>query len=81
VAGGGTSCRIAQQNSRTKDGIDKTSQALVKMKAMSGSRKNPVDNYASLNIVPVTIFYEYEHCDYFKAREFFLGIYTNTLGT
>lgn len=65
----GTSCWIAQRNGRTKDGIDKTSHALVKMMAMSGSRKNPVDNYASLNIVPVTMSYEYEPCDYLKTRE------------
>lgn len=67
--GEGTSCWIAQRNGRTKDGIDKTSHALVKMMAMSGSRKNPVDNYASLNIVPVTMSYEYEPCDYLKTRE------------
>jgi hypothetical protein len=67
--GEGTSCWIAQRNGRTKDGIDKTSQALVKMMAMSGSRKNPVENYASLNIVPVTMSYEYEPCDYLKTRE------------
>ncbi|HRW95480.1 MAG TPA: 1-acyl-sn-glycerol-3-phosphate acyltransferase [Bacteroidales bacterium] len=65
----GNSCWIAQRNGRTKDGIDKTSQALVKMMAMSGSRKNPVDNYAALNIVPVTMSYEYEPCDYLKTRE------------
>lgn len=65
----GNSCWIAQRNGRTKDGIDKTSQALVKMMAMSGSRKDPVDNYASLNIVPVTMSYEYESCDYLKTRE------------
>ncbi len=67
--GEGVSCWIAQRNGRTKDGIDKTSHALVKMMAMSGSRKNPVENYASLNIVPVTMSYEYEPCDYLKARE------------
>jgi len=65
----GISCWIAQRNGRTKDGMDKTSQALVKMMAMSGSRKNPIDNYASLNIVPVTMSYEYEPCDYLKTRE------------
>jgi len=65
----GNSCWIAQRNGRTKDGVDKTSQALVKMMAMSESRKNPVDNYAALNIVPVTMSYEYEPCDYLKTRE------------
>ena len=63
----GDSCWIAQRNGRTKDGLDKTSQALVKMMAMSGSRKDPVENYASLHIVPVSISYEYEPCDFLKA--------------
>lgn len=65
----GDSCWIAQRNGRTKDGSDKTSQALVKMMAMSGDRNDPVDNYAALNIVPVSVSYEYEPCDFLKTRE------------
>ena len=70
----GDSCWIAQRNGRTKDGLDKTSQALVKMMAMSGSRKDPVENYASLHIVPVSISYEYEPCDFLKAGELLAGL-------
>ncbi|HHV02477.1 MAG: 1-acyl-sn-glycerol-3-phosphate acyltransferase [Bacteroidales bacterium] len=69
----GDSCWIAQRNGRTKDGLDKTSKALVKMMAMSGNRNDPVENYAALNIVPVSISYEYEPCDYLKTRELLLG--------
>ncbi|NLA15239.1 MAG: hypothetical protein GX877_01730 [Bacteroidales bacterium] len=69
----GHSCWIAQRNGRTKDGLDQTSQALVKMLAMSGSRKDPLANYAELNIVPVSISYEYEPCDFLKTRELLMG--------
>lgn len=69
----GHSCWIAQRNGRTKDGRDQTSQALVKMMAMSGNRKNPIKNFAELHIVPVAISYEYEPCDFLKTRELFLA--------
>jgi len=134
----GNSCWIAQRNGRTKDGLDKTAPALVKMMGMSGMRGageekgaaetgdavaagasadagdavaggasadagdavaggasadagdavaggasadagdavaggggpyDLVENYASLNIVPVAISYEYESCDFLKTKE------------
>jgi len=63
---------IAQRNGRTKDGIDKTQHGLVKMLTMSDI-KNPVKILKDLNIVPVTISYEYEMCDNLKARELALS--------
>ncbi|HHV39894.1 MAG: 1-acyl-sn-glycerol-3-phosphate acyltransferase [Bacteroidales bacterium] len=74
----GHSCWIAQRNGRTKDGKDQTAQALVKMMAMSGNRKDPVKNYAELNIVPVAISYEYEPCDFLKTRELFMALQSDT---
>lgn len=53
---------IAQREGRTKDGIDKTQPGLIKMLSIAG-RKTPVEHLRSLNIVPVTISYEYNPCD------------------
>ena len=61
IATGECSAWIAQRNGRTKDGKDQTSQGLVKMLQMSGSG-NFVEDYAALNIVPISISYQYEPC-------------------
>jgi hypothetical protein len=66
-----TSFWIAQRNGRTKDGIDKTDQGLVKMLSLSG-RRHLTEHFAKLNITPVSISYQYEPCDYLKVREFYL---------
>jgi len=62
---------IAQSEGRAKDGMDKTDPAIVKMFALS-RRKFP-GTYAelirSMNIVPVSISYEYDPCDALKAKE------------
>ncbi len=59
---------IAQRNGRTKDGVDRTDQAIVKMFAMSGP-KDRVKAIADLKIVPIAISYEWEPCDLLKAIE------------
>ncbi len=59
---------IAQRNGRTKDGIDRTDQGLIKMLGMS-LPLNKVDALAELNIVPVSISYEWESCDILKTLE------------
>ena len=61
---------IAQRNGRTKDGMDRTDQAIVKMFAMSGSQDR-VKAIAQLNIVPIAISYEWEPCDLLKAVEMY----------
>lgn len=66
-----TSFWIAQRNGRTKDGIDKTDQGLVKMLSLC-NRHNLVEHFAKLNITPVSISYQYEPCDYLKVRELYL---------
>ena len=59
---------IAQRNGRTKDGDDHTEVALVKMLGLYDS-KPTAETYSSLRIVPVTISYEWEPCDFLKVRE------------
>ena len=54
---------IAQREGRAKDSDDRTQDAVLKMMAMGGDLKE-------LNIVPLTISYEYDPCDYLKAQEF-----------
>ena len=54
---------IAQREGRAKDSNDRTQDAVLKMLAMGGDLNE-------LNIVPLTISYEYDPCDYLKAQEF-----------
>ncbi|GJM12574.1 MAG: hypothetical protein DHS20C12_09770 [Pseudohongiella sp.] len=62
---------IAQREGRAKDGIDKTEAALLKMLAMY-QRKQPLsESLEKLHIVPVSISYEYDACDVFKAEELY----------
>ncbi len=63
----GESAWIAQRNGRTKDGIDHTDPALIKMIAATGS--DPVHALADMNIVPLSISYQWEPCAPLKARE------------
>ena len=63
---------IAQRNGRTKDGIDKTEIAVLKMFAMS-SKKPFVENLEELNITPIAVSYEYEPCDFLKTREIYFS--------
>lgn len=61
---------MAQREGRSKDGNDKTATALLKMVGMSSKNGSLSDTFAPLNIVPVSISYEYDPCDYLKAVEF-----------
>jgi hypothetical protein len=60
---------LAQREGRAKDGNDRTQESLLKMLNMSGEG-SITDNLGSLNICPLTISYEYDPCDYLKAKEF-----------
>lgn len=60
---------IAQRNGRTKDGKDNTQTGLLKMLSVSGDRKKIKENLQEINIVPVSISYELEPCDYLKSKE------------
>ena len=71
---------IAQREGRAKDSSDHTQDAVLKMLAMGGpliengefSTLNSqwINSIKELNIVPLTISYEFDPCDYLKAQEF-----------
>ena len=61
---------IAQRNGRTKDGNDMTDQGIVKMFGIS-KKDDKIGALAELGIVPVSISYEWETCDYMKALELY----------
>mgnify|MGYP003584373980 CR=1 FL=1 len=63
---------IAQRNGRTKNGDDKTSQTILKMFSLSGG-KLLSKNFGELNIVPMSISYQWETCDKMKVRELYLS--------
>lgn len=62
---------LAQRNGRTKDGLDKTQQGLLKM-VRSSSKLPLFESLMELDIIPLTVSYEYEPCDQMKARELVL---------
>ena len=64
---------IAQRNGRTKDGIDKTQQGLIKMLTFFDDSRDVVDLIKEMHLTPVTISYEYEPCAKLKARELALS--------
>lgn len=66
---------IAQRNGRTKNGKDATDQGIIKMFCMSET-KDKIKALADLNIVPVSISYEWEPCDVLKALELYESQYT-----
>lgn len=59
---------IAQREGRAKDADDRTQSSVLKMLAMSG-KDTDLENLLTLNIVPVSLSYEYDPCDFLKARE------------
>ncbi len=62
---------IAQKEGRAKDGKDVTDKAVLKMLHMAGRKLGWEFNESMnfLNLVPVTISYEWDPCDEDKARE------------
>ncbi len=72
ITSGKSSVWIAQRQGRTKNGMDETEQGLVKMFDMSGTGTFQ-ENYSELNIIPLSISYEYEPCDIRKARELLIS--------
>ena len=67
----GESIWIAQRNGRTKDGIDRTNPAIIRMFVMC-SEKTPAQALAGLSIVPVSVSYQWEPCDFLKAYEVYM---------
>ena len=60
---------IAQREGRAKDSDDRTQPAILKMMAMGGEG-SVVERLRQLHIVPLSISYEFDPCDYLKAQEF-----------
>ncbi|WP_080905666.1 1-acyl-sn-glycerol-3-phosphate acyltransferase [Parabacteroides sp. Marseille-P3160] len=60
---------IAQREGRAKDSDDRTQNSVLKMLNLGGTG-DILTNLRSLNIVPISISYEYDPCDYLKAKEF-----------
>lgn len=72
VSTGSSSIWIAQRNGRTKDGADMTEQGLLKMLDMSGSG-DFIKDFSELSILPMSISYEFEPCDIYKAVELYIS--------
>jgi len=60
---------IAQREGRAKDSDDRTQPSVLKMMAMGGEG-TATERLRQLHIVPLAISYEYDPCDYLKAREY-----------
>ena len=66
---------IAQREGRAKDSDDRTQESVLKMLNMGGPTAGRtvadiITNLRHMNIVPLAISYEYDPCDYLKAKEF-----------
>jgi len=62
---------LAQREGRAKDSDDRTQKSIIKMLIMSGEG-NILKDLASLNPVALSISYQYDPCDYLKAKELLL---------
>ncbi len=60
---------MAQREGRAKDSNDLTQDSILKMLAMGGEG-DIIDRLKDMNIVPLSISYEFDPCDYLKAKEF-----------
>lgn len=61
---------LAQREGRAKDSNDRTQESVLKMLALSAPSGGFAERIKSLNILPLSISYEYDPCDYLKAMEF-----------
>lgn len=61
---------LAQREGRAKDSNDRTQESVLKMLALSAPAGGFIERIKSLNILPLSISYEYDPCDYLKAMEF-----------
>lgn len=62
---------IAQREGRAKDSSDRTQESLVKMLALGGEGSF-MERLKEINLMPVSISYEFDPNDYLKAREFLM---------
>ena len=59
---------IAQQEGRAKDANDRTQTSVLKMLSLY-KKHDPLEALKNLNIIPLTLSYQYDPCDYLKAKE------------
>lgn len=62
---------IAQREGRAKDSSDHTQESLVKMLSMGGEGSF-MEKVKEINLMPVSISYEYDPNDYLKVKEFLM---------
>ena len=62
---------IAQREGRAKDSNDITQESLIKMMSLDGGG-SVKENILAVNLMPVSISYEFDPNDYLKVREFLL---------
>lgn len=62
---------IAQREGRAKDSSDRTQESLVKMLALGGEGSF-MERLKEINLMPVSISYEYDPNDYLKVKEFLM---------
>lgn len=60
---------IAQREGRSKNSDDRTQESLLKMLTKGGGTSIR-ESLMELNIIPLSLSYEYDPCDYLKAQEF-----------
>lgn len=60
---------IAQREGRAKDSNDRTQKSILQMMSMGGEG-SIIERLMQLHLVPLSISYEYDPCDYLKAKEF-----------
>lgn len=63
---------IAQRKGRTKNGCDTTDVGVLKMLSLTNS-DDLIASFSELNIIPITISYEWEPCDGMKVKELSLS--------
>lgn len=69
ITSGKDSIWIAEREGRAKDSNDMVQESVLKMISMS-SGKNMKQGFMELNITPVCFSYEFDGCDYLKAKEY-----------
>ncbi len=60
---------IAQREGRAKNSNDKTQESVLKMLSLGGG-KDFRESIRKTDIAPLSLSYEYDPCDYLKAKEF-----------
>ncbi len=60
---------IAQREGRAKDSDDRTQKSILQMMSMGGEG-SIIDRLKQLHLVPLSISYEFDPCDFLKAKEY-----------